>query len=298
MPPLFLHHLLRRSSFLITATTVPKKRALASRTVDLSEPHLWFAQARKIQRKIICHVGSTNSGKTYNALTALSYARTGIYCGPLRLLAWEVSEKMREKDVRCNLLTGQEKDILEGATHVSCTVEMVDLRRRYDVAVIDECQLLGDISRGWAWTNALLGVQADEIHLCGSPSMLPIIHNLCALTNDPVTVKTYSRLTPLTVSSRALKSFKHIEKGDCVVGFYRQGLYEIKREIEKNNPTLKCCVIYGGLPPDARKQQAQLFSNPTSGYDVLVASGAKSLWLICHHPFPHENSLLASYYTS
>ena len=58
-----------------------------------------------------------------------------------------------------------------------------------------------------------------------------------------------------------------------------KGLYEIKREIEKNNPTLKCCVIYGGLPPDARKQQAQLFSNPTSGYDVLVASDAIGMGL-------------------
>jgi len=134
-----------------------------SRTVDLSEPHLWYRDARKMTRKIICHVGSTNSGKTYNALNALMYAKTGIYCGPLRLLAWEVSEKLREKDIVCSLLTGQEKDLLEGATHVSSTVEMVDLRRRYDVAVIDECQLMGDPSRGWAWTNAVLGVQAAEV---------------------------------------------------------------------------------------------------------------------------------------
>ena len=207
------------------------------------------------------------------------YAKTGIYCGPLRLLAWEVSEKLRESGVLCNLLTGQEKDVLEGGTHVSCTVEMVDLKRRYDVAVIDECQLLGDTSRGWAWTNALLGVQAAEIHLCGSPSMLPIIQDLCALTKDTVIVKNYTRLTPLTVSNRALRSFKNIEKGDCVVGFSRHTLYEIKREIEKDNPTLKCCVIYGGLPPDARRQQAQLFSNPESGYDVLVASDAIGMGL-------------------
>ena len=142
----FLSFFQRRSNrFFTVGISSPSStgKQFSSRTVDLSEPHLWFPHARKIQRKIICHVGSTNSGKTYNALTALSYARTGIYCGPLRLLAWEVSEKMREKNVRCNLLTGQEKDILDDATHVSCTVEMVDLRRRYDVAVIDECQLLG-----------------------------------------------------------------------------------------------------------------------------------------------------------
>jgi len=207
-----------------------------SRTVDLSEPHLWYRDARKMTRKIICHVGSTNSGKTYNALNALMYAKTGIYCGPLRLLAWEVSEKMREKDIVCSLLTGQEKDLLEGATHVSSTVEMVDLRRRYDVAVIDECQLMGDPSRGWAWTNAVLGVQAAEVrekmsrahdstgrqlrltrpprplfqvHLCGSPSMLPIVHDLCALTKVLVAGSPHSLPLPtdplgLTTSPRDL----------------------------------------------------------------------------------------------
>ena len=30
--------------------------------IDLSHPHLWYAEARAIKRKIICHVGPTNSG--------------------------------------------------------------------------------------------------------------------------------------------------------------------------------------------------------------------------------------------
>ena len=57
---------------------------------DLSAPHLWFPQARQIKRKIIFHAGPTNSGKTYNALEALKSGKSGIYCAPLRLLAWEV----------------------------------------------------------------------------------------------------------------------------------------------------------------------------------------------------------------
>ena len=64
-----------------------------------------------------------------------------------------------------------------------------------------------------------------------------------------------------------------------MVAFHRQGLYEMKRKIEQSSPSLKCCVIYGGLPPDARRQQAQLFSNPDSGYDVLVASDAIGMGL-------------------
>ena len=37
--------------------------------------------------------------------------------------------------------------------------------------------------------------------------------------------------------------------------------------------------ISGGLPPDARKDQARLFSDPNSGYDVLVASDAIGMGL-------------------
>lgn len=33
---------------------------------------------------------------------------------------------------------------VEGAQHTSCTVEMVDVNKSYDVAVVDECQLIGD----------------------------------------------------------------------------------------------------------------------------------------------------------
>jgi ATP-dependent RNA helicase SUPV3L1/SUV3 len=141
---------------------------------DISEPHLWYPNARNIPRKIICHIGPTNSGKTYNALDSLTNAKTGLYCGPLRLLAWEIYEKLSMKNIKCNLITGQEKNIHDNATHQSCTVEMIDLYNYYDCVVIDEAQLIGDVSRGWAWTQALLGLQAKEIHLCG---MLYICNN-------------------------------------------------------------------------------------------------------------------------
>ena len=49
-----------------------------------------------MNRQIILHVGPTNSGKTYQALKRLENAESGIYCGPLRLLAHEIFEKMNE----------------------------------------------------------------------------------------------------------------------------------------------------------------------------------------------------------
>lgn len=69
-------------------------------------PHEWFPEARKMQRIIHYHMGPTNSGKTKTALDSLIKAKNGIYCAPLRLLAWEVSETLGNNGVSCNLITG------------------------------------------------------------------------------------------------------------------------------------------------------------------------------------------------
>lgn len=43
------------------------------------------------------------------------------------------------------------------------------MEQYYDVAVIDECQMIADRERGYAWTRAILGVLAPEVHLCAAP---------------------------------------------------------------------------------------------------------------------------------
>ena len=153
------------------------------KAVDMNEPHLWYPQAR-YPRRIICHVGPTNSGKTYNALKSLENSYSGLYCGPLRLLAWEVCEKLRGLGIKCNLITGQEKENIDQATHISCTIEMADLYKSYDCAVLDESQLIGDVYRGWAWTQALLGLQVKEIHLCGNYGNNFMHHNFISLISS------------------------------------------------------------------------------------------------------------------
>ena len=52
-----------------------------------------YPEARAIQRKIVFHAGPTNSGKTHHALERFLTAKTGVYCGPLKLLASEVFHK-------------------------------------------------------------------------------------------------------------------------------------------------------------------------------------------------------------
>lgn len=257
---------------------------------DLRYPQEWGAAAKNMQRRIIMHVGPTNSGKTYHALERLKNAERGVYCSPLRLLAYEVYNRMIKAGVSCALLTGEERiipDIGEmGLRHsgytldnkavmslYSCTIEMVPTIP-VGVAVIDEIQMIADRQRGWAWTNALLNVRANEIHLCGEPSAVPLVKRICASLDEEVEVREYKRLSELDVKSKSLgSSWKNIRPGDCVVVFSRVGIFETRKTIEKETG-MKCAVIYGGLPPEARIEQARLFNDPDSGYDVLVASDA------------------------
>ncbi|KAF9921990.1 RNA helicase [Linnemannia zychae] len=256
---------------------------------DLRYPAEWNPAARLMKRKIIMHVGPTNSGKTYSALQRLQSAETGTYLSPLRLLAHEVFERMNNAGTPCNLITGEERRyaVMDadgnpdpfGAKCVSCTVEMVDLSRKIDVAVVDEIQMLADPDRGWAWTHALLSLPAKEIHLCGEPTVVELVKNICALTNEEVEVHRYDRLSKMEVMDESLHGrLENIQKGDCVVTFSRKNIFLLKKYIEAATG-LRCAVAYGSLPPESRSLQAKLFNDPDSGYDVLVASDAIGMGL-------------------
>lgn len=248
-------------------------------TADLTKPATWFPFARAMKRKIVYHCGPTNSGKTYNALQRFMEAKNGLYCSPLRLLAMEVFDKVNALGIYCSLLTGQEKKHVPFANHVSCTVEMVSTDELYEVAVIDEIQMMADPSRGHAWTKALLGLKADEIHLCGDPSVLDIVRKMCADTGDELVEEHYERFKPLVVEAKTLLGdLKNVKSGDCVVAFSRREIFEVKMAIEKHT-NHRCCVIYGALPPETRRQQANLFNDQENEYDVLVASDAVGMGL-------------------
>lgn len=64
---------------------------------DLRLPANWYPSARAINRKIIFHSGPTNSGKTYHAMERFLTAKSGVYCGPLKLLATEVYHKSNKR---------------------------------------------------------------------------------------------------------------------------------------------------------------------------------------------------------
>ncbi|PQE16292.1 atp-dependent RNA helicase suv3 protein [Rutstroemia sp. NJR-2017a WRK4] len=261
----------------LTPEIIERQRKLA----DARYPAEWYPATRAMHREIHLHVGPTNSGKTYHALQRLEAANTGIYAGPLRLLAHEVYMRFNAKGKPCALITGEERRVPEGVKNVmkSCTVEMVPLNTPVEVAVIDEIQMIGDVDRGWAWTAAVLGVQAKEVHLCGELRTIDLIKKLCALTGDKLIIHKYERLGKLELQQRVLSGPKSLEKGDAVILFSRMEIHAMKKAIEKVHPDKRCAVVYGSLPPETRAQQAALFNDPDNEYDFLVASNAIGMGL-------------------
>ncbi|KAJ0981669.1 hypothetical protein J5N97_009924 [Dioscorea zingiberensis] len=245
---------------------------------DLTRPHMWYPNARRKRRNVFLHVGPTNSGKTHNALKQLESSSSGIYCGPLRLLAWEVSRRLNKLNVPCNLITGQEREEIAGAKHSSITVEMADLTTNYQCAIIDEIQMVGCRTRGFSFTRALLGISSDELHVCGDPAAVPLIQRILEITGDVVKVQYYERLSPLVPLKVPLRSFSNIQTGDCIVTFSRNQIYQIKKQIENERQHL-CSVVYGSLPPETRTKQATMFNDEMNEFDVLVASDAIGMGL-------------------
>uniref|UniRef100_A0A8C6VQG2 ATP-dependent RNA helicase SUPV3L1, mitochondrial n=1 Tax=Naja naja TaxID=35670 RepID=A0A8C6VQG2_NAJNA len=203
-----------------------------------------------------------NCGKTYHAIQRYLKAESGVYCGPLKLLAHEIFQKSNDDNVACDLITGEERVCIDpegrAAAHVACTIEMCSVNTPYDVAVIDEIQMIKDPSRGWAWTRALLGLCAKEIHVCGEEAAINLVTELMFTTGEEVEVKRYKRLTPIKI----------LNKND---------IYSVSRQIEFRG--LECAVIYGSLPPGTKLTQAKKFNDPDDPCKIMVATDAIGMGL-------------------
>ena len=248
---------------------------------DLRLPPNWYPEARSMTRKVIFHCGPTNSGKTYHALQRFMNSKSGVYCGPLKLLAVEVNQKANDYGTDCDLVTGEERRMARDdgnpSNHIACTVEMSSVQDRCEVAVIDEIQMMRDMGRGWAWTRALLGIPAEEIHLCGEEAALDLIREILSQTGEELEVRRYKRLTPLTIEDKALESLDNIKAGDCIVCFSKKDIFSVSLALEKRGHDV--AVIYGTLPPATKLSQTKKFNDPDDPCKVLVATDAIGMGL-------------------
>ena len=233
-----------------------------------------FEMARRLQRTVTLYVGPPNSGKTYAAFEKLAGAHDGCYLAPLRLLALEGRDRLVGRGVACSLLTGEENDPAPNARVVSSTIEMVNTSKPIDVAVIDEAQMLFDSSRGWAWTQAIVGVPANEVIIICSAYAAEAIENLLKLCGENCKTIVFERkqhveLMPGPVPISALK------KGDAVVAFSRREVLMLRDQVAANGHPVS--VIYGALPPEVRRREAERFAHGHA--HILVATDAIGMGL-------------------
>lgn len=246
-----------------------KRKTVRKALIRASSINTLFESVPNAGRNFVLHIGPTNSGKTYHALKRFAKAENGIYLAPLRLLALEIFDTLNYNGVFCSLLTGEEREDVPFAKVLSSTIETCCFDAHYDVAVIDECQLIADERRGQHWTKAILQLNADEIHLCLAPEAADLIISLLNSINASYTVNYYERLAPLKFSG----TFKHladIQPGDALIAFSRKKVLAIAAALEDMG--VKTSVIYGWLPPAARREEIRRFNSGKS--TVVVATDA------------------------
>ena len=215
-----------------------------------------YPEARAMHRRFILHLGGTNTGKTYAGFQRLRQAKTGIYLAPLRLLALEAQETMLHTGVNCSLSTGEEEDFREEDTHMAATAEKLDLKRYWDVAVIDECQMIADRQRGYAWTRAILGVLAPEVHLCAAPEAKDLLIRLIESCGDEYEVEVHQRNTPLICMSRTVDP-QRVQPGDALITFSKVGVLSVAEDLRQHGK--EPAIIYGALPYSTRRKQMEGF---------------------------------------
>ncbi|WP_418316518.1 helicase-related protein [Piscinibacter sakaiensis] len=233
-----------------------------------------FPLARRLGRKVTLFVGPPNSGKTHAAFERLAAADGGCYLAPLRLLALEGRDRLQARGVACSLLTGEEKVAVEGARLVSSTIEMLATRSEVQVAVIDEAQMIFDPSRGWAWTQAIVGVPAKELLIICSVHAVPAIENLLRLCGEQPEIRHFERkqavkLLPAPVPMGGLRS------GDALVAFSRRDVLMLRDQVAAEGHSVS--VIYGALPPEVRRREAERFAQGHAA--ILVATDAIGMGL-------------------
>lgn len=238
--------------------------------IILDNPIDEYKEARAMKRHFILHVGDTNTGKTYSSIERLMEAETGVYLAPLRLLALEIQDRLNSQNIRCSLLTGEEEDVKNHASHVSSTIEKLHLGTPYDICVIDEAQMIGDKQRGWAWTRAIIGVLAPEIHICMAPEAKDIIIKLIKDCNDTYEIINHKRDTELIFEDKKFNLKTDIKKGDALVVFGKKKALAVSAELLNNN--IKTSIIYGSLPYSTRKKQFERFLDGET--EVIVCTDA------------------------
>ncbi len=214
--------------------------------------------------RMVAYLGPTNSGKTHRGIECLVASGEGVYAAPLRMLAWEGYERLAARlgDQNVGLVTGEER-INEDAPITCRTAEMAPMRCK--TLVLDEVQWAADPERGWAWTRLLAGCECDKLVLTGEVGALPLVRSV--LGDVGVEVEFCDRLSPLTVSHKPVK-LSNVPDRSVVVAFSRKAVHHVAGLLTQSGRSV--AVLYGALPPEARRLQVARFVSGEA--EVCVAT--------------------------
>ena len=229
-----------------------------------------FPEARKRKRHFILHIGPTNSGKTHDAMADFRSAKSGVYLAPLRLLAYEAYEESNRLGCPCSMVTGEEEILVGQAGHVASTIEMADFYTHYEVCVIDEGQMVGDKDRGGAWTAAVVGIQADVIHICSPECAKDILLLLIKLCGDTYEIREHHRAVPLVMETEDFKFPESVKPHDALIVFSKRSVIHAAAKLQKEG--WKVSIIYGSLPYETRREEVGRFLRGET--EVVVATDA------------------------
>ncbi len=224
-------------------------------------------------------LGPTNTGKTHLAIERMCGHSSGAIGFPLRLLAREVFDKVRaiKGESQVALITGEERIEPPGARYLLCTAEAMpsDGGDRAFVA-LDEAQLCADRERGHIFTDRLLHARGrEETMLLGSATLAPMVRALIPQ------VEMVERPRFSTLSHAGTTKLSRLPPRSAVVAFSVEEVYRVAELLKRFRGG--AAVVMGGLSPETRNRQVELFQSGEVDYIVATDAIGMGLNLDVHH---------------
>ena len=217
-------------------------------------------------------LGPTNTGKTHLAVERMLGHGGGMIGLPLRLLAREIYERVRQRagDAAVALVTGEEKIIPVQARYWVCTVEAMPADVDVPFLAIDEVQLCADFERGHIFTDRVLHRRGrDETMFLGAATMRPILEKLLPGT----TFVSRPRFSQLLYAGQ--KKITRLPPRSAIVAFSADMVYATAELIRRQRGG--AAVVLGALSPRTRNAQVALYQS--GDVDYIVATDAIGMGL-------------------
>lgn len=224
------------------------------------------------RNQVVAMLGPTNTGKTHHAIEKMLEHDSGVIGFPLRLLARENFDKLRQRlgDDQVALVTGEEKRVPRGARYFVCTVESMPIDRPFAFVAVDEIQLCADPERGHTFTARLLNMRGTVTTMfLGAETMRPLIERLAPeaayLHRPRFSTLRWQGSTKLT----------RLPPRTAVIAFTLEQVYAIAEQLRQHCGGT--AVVLGALSPRTRNAQVDLYQQ--GHVDYLVATDAIGMGL-------------------